>query len=47
MSRMKVRVREVQVGNTRLIDALRVADESVVAMNLKPMNSGNRREEKT
>ena len=34
-------------GNTRLIDALRVADESVVVMNLKPMNSGNRWEGKT
>ena len=34
-------------GNTRLIEALRVADESVVVMNLKPMNSGNRREGKT
>ena len=29
-------------GNTRLIDALRIADESVVMMNLEPMNSGNR-----
>lgn len=33
--------------NARLVDALRVADESVVVKNLKPMNPGNRREGKT
>lgn len=34
-------------GNTRPINALRVAYDSVVVMNLEPMNSGNRREGKT
>ena len=34
-------------GNKRPIEALRVADEPVVVMNPKPMNPGNRWEEKT
>ncbi len=34
-------------GNTRPIDALGVADDSVVVMNPKPMNLGNKREGKT
>lgn len=34
-------------GNTRPIEALGIADESVVVMNFEPMNPGNRREEKT
>lgn len=34
-------------GNTRPIEALGIADESVVVMNFEPMNPGNRREGKT
>ena len=34
-------------GNTRLNEALRVAYESVVVMNLEPMNLGNKWEDKT
>jgi len=34
-------------GNTRPSEALGVADEPVVVMNPKPMNPGNRWEEKT
>jgi len=34
-------------GNARLIEALGIADESVVVMNSKPMNLGNKREDKT
>lgn len=34
-------------GNARLIEALGIADDSVVVMNLEPMNLGNKREGKT
>lgn len=34
-------------GNARLIEALGIADDSVVVMNPKPMNLGNKREGKT
>ena len=34
-------------GNTRLSEALGIADDSVVVMNPKPMNLGNKREGKT